>query len=349
MAEQEITTVIENGFIYDFVPNSFGYDSAGDTGQGVPQWYGSAEGSYPDMQDPVVEAIIDEYIEEGAEPEVAEQWAMVAAQKLRKDAEFAAPMATFPAGKHDVDGAIAAVKKKHGMTKTNGKPVYITEREGTSNKFHVFLDTDKGYYNVTGRIGYPGRVWGPLSFGAWNEKLRKKMRKGYKQTKYAEEASLPYAEVGEPVVPNSWGGDSALSSGYGVPQWYGSAEHEQGYNDRDDDSIGMRHRGHHHQSLKDRRDESKGMTGSLHHHLPYSDVSTMSAEGYKNKREQVVTEEAMSDVEYMREVQAAESMGLVLEEPFKTGAWLTTGAFAATAGITVVSAVLLGWLGGRNS
>jgi len=35
---------------------------------------------------------------------------------------------------------------------------------------------------------------------------------------------------------------------------------EQGYNDRDDESIGMRHRGAHKQSMKDRRDESKGMT-----------------------------------------------------------------------------------------
>jgi len=39
-----------------------------------------------------------------------------------------------------------------------------------------------------------------------------------------------------------------------------AAEMKQGYNDRDDESIGMRHRGHHEQSLKDRRDESKGMT-----------------------------------------------------------------------------------------
>ena len=33
---------------------------------------------------------------------------------------------------------------------------------------------------------------------------------------------------------------------------------KEGYNDRLDESLGMRHRGHHEQSLKDRRDESKG-------------------------------------------------------------------------------------------
>ena len=79
----------------------------------------------------------------------------------------------------------------------------------------------------------------------------------------------------EPVIANSYGDSSALSSSNGVPQWYGSAE---GYNDRDDESIGMRHRGHHKQSLKSRRDESKGMTGSMNRHHPYSDVGTMMAE-----------------------------------------------------------------------
>jgi len=52
----------------------------------------------------------------------------------------------------------------------------------------------------------------------------------------------------------------------------------QGYDDRDDESIGGRHRGKHKQSLKDRRDESKGMTNRWNRHHPYSDVSTMSAE-----------------------------------------------------------------------
>jgi hypothetical protein len=56
------------------------------------------------------------------------------------------------------------------------------------------------------------------------------------------------------------------------------AEHSQGYDDRDDESIGMRHRGRHKQSLKDRRDESKGMTDYYHPHHPYADVSTMEAE-----------------------------------------------------------------------
>ena len=75
-------------------------------------------------------------------------------------------------------------------------------------------------------------------------------------------------------LDNGMGEGTAAGSGNGVPQWFGSAEHEQGYNDRDDESLGMRHRGHHSQSMKDRRDESKGMEKAMGNRV-YSDVGTM--------------------------------------------------------------------------
>ena len=75
-------------------------------------------------------------------------------------------------------------------------------------------------------------------------------------------------------LDNGMGEGTAAGSGNGVPQWFGSAEHEQGYNDRDDESLGMRHRGPHSQSMKDRRDESKGMEKAMGNRV-YSDVGTM--------------------------------------------------------------------------
>ena len=66
--------------------------------------------------------------------------------------------------------------------------------------------------------------------------------------------------------------------GHGVTQNFGA----QGYDDRDDESLGMRHRGPHKQSLKDRRDESKGMEKSMGRR-PYSDVATMDAQGYDDR------------------------------------------------------------------
>ncbi len=95
------------------------------------------------------------------------------------------------------------------------------------------------------------------------------------------DAEMEYAELGDelyPIIPNSEGGNTALDSGRGVPQWYGSAE--QGYNDKMDESLGMRHRGRHSQSMKDRRDEAASMD-KMHSMMgrKYDDVSTMDAQG----------------------------------------------------------------------
>ena len=77
--------------------------------------------------------------------------------------------------------------------------------------------------------------------------------------------------------------------GHGVAQDFG-AEKKQGYNDRDDESIGMRHRGMHSQSMKDRRDESKGMEKSMRNR-PYSDVGTMDMnahQGYNDRDDESI-------------------------------------------------------------
>ena len=80
---------------------------------------------------------------------------------------------------------------------------------------------------------------------------------------------------GVPIVPNTRGEDSAIG-GRGVPQWYGA---EQGYNDKMDESLGMRHRGPHSQSMKSRRDEAAAMDKRhTRMHRKYDDVMTMDAE-----------------------------------------------------------------------
>jgi hypothetical protein len=103
--------------------------------------------------------------------------------------------------------------------------------------------------------------------------------KAWAQKRYsAEELGVG---VGMPAVddgfyPNSYGEDSS-TFGQGVPQWYGSAE--QGYDDKMDESLGMRHRGPHSQSMKDRRDEAAAMDKD--HSMmgrKYDDVMTMDAE-----------------------------------------------------------------------
>ncbi len=61
----------------------------------------------------------------------------------------------------------------------------------------------------------------------------------------------------------------------------------QGYNDKMDESMGMRHRGSHSQSMKDRRDEASAMDKD--HSMmgrKYDDVMTMDAQGYNDKMDE---------------------------------------------------------------
>ncbi len=60
----------------------------------------------------------------------------------------------------------------------------------------------------------------------------------------------------------------------------------QGYNDKQDESLGMRHRGRHSQSHKDRRDEASAMDKKGRRGRKYDDVATMDAEGYDDKMDE---------------------------------------------------------------
>tara|TARA_R110002020_G_scaffold53843_1_gene150193 strand:- start:877 stop:1947 length:1071 start_codon:yes stop_codon:yes gene_type:complete len=60
----------------------------------------------------------------------------------------------------------------------------------------------------------------------------------------------------------------------------------QGYDDKQDESIGMRHRGKHSQSRKDRRDEASAMDKKGRRGRKYDDVATMDAQGYDDKMDE---------------------------------------------------------------
>ena len=181
----------EEGFTYmheDFIPNTYGEDSALSSGRGVPQWYGSAETL------------------------MAEGW------------EHFEAMEVFPPS---YDGDLAnsmnrITQQYRGATiKSGTRPIYLTKRQGSMNRFHFFIETSVGNFNVYGRIGYPNpQVYGPMTSGIYADKMRTKMRKGYKKS--AETFENPMIDEG--YYPNTYGESSAVISGNGVPQWYGSAE-----------------------------------------------------------------------------------------------------------------------------
>lgn len=57
----------------------------------------------------------------------------------------------------------------------------------------------------------------------------------------------------------------------------------QGYNDRLDESLGMKHRGPHKQGMKARRDESKGMAKKMTGHA-YSGNHSMKEDKHYPKK-----------------------------------------------------------------
>jgi predicted DNA-binding WGR domain protein len=98
------------------------------------------------------------------------------------------------------------------------KPIerkYLTMREGTHNKFHYFVvfPTKDGQYaaaNAYGRIGYEPKAIvfakSPSEDGAisaMNDKLQKKLKKGYQQSKMSSEEDL--TPVGTPINYSSTG------------------------------------------------------------------------------------------------------------------------------------------------
>jgi hypothetical protein len=70
-----------------------------------------------------------------------------------------------------------------------------------------------------------------------------------------------------------------LMKGEGMPR----KKKKQGYDDRLDESLGMRHRGRKKQSMKARRDESKGVEKAFTGHA-YGKVSTMDKGRKRSKK-----------------------------------------------------------------
>ena len=150
-------------------------------------------------------------------------------------------MSVYDAGEDDILNTLDKLKREYpSMNYVKGSMEYLTYQSGSSNKFHIFMlaqDKSGNYFAFNGaaRIGYNPqihRIAGPTSqeqaAGAMRRKMRQKERKGYvnrtRDFKSIMSAEYVVTESGLPVIPDSYGTNSALDSGQGVPVWYGSAE-----------------------------------------------------------------------------------------------------------------------------
>ena len=208
------------------VANTMGEDSSL-SGNGVPEWYGSAETEMSQLMTSnavgQAGADYDHEIHYRADEMSAEDEAVLAhyanwsedstmlsgngVPTYYGSAEtFEAPMARYNPGKDDVDRVLASLRSRYSGLRVKGTPVYMTMRSGSSNKYHVFVRTNKGNFNGYGRIGYAPTIHGPMSDSEFDRKLRAKQRpsKGYEETKYAEADYSPLAEAPSPHEPYSF-------------------------------------------------------------------------------------------------------------------------------------------------
>ena len=86
-----------------------------------------------------------------------------------------------PKNAQDVANVKKALKQRYKGIKIN-RIEYITNRRGSSNKYHVFAFTDRGVFNGYGRIGKTMTIYGPMSKTQGQKKMDTKMRRGgYKE------------------------------------------------------------------------------------------------------------------------------------------------------------------------
>ncbi len=135
--------------------------------------------------------------------------------------------------------------------------------------------------------------------------------------------------------------DSVIASpplGRGATQDFG-AEYEghQGYDDKMDESMGMRHRGKHSQSMKDRRDEASAMD-KRHSKMgrKYDDVMTMDAEYDSPYGPRQSTDFGMVGMGNDFAQNAAETFSAEGGSEFMTGARYGAGAVIGITGATLI-------------
>ncbi len=86
-----------------------------------------------------------------------------------------------PKNAQDVKKVKDALKQRYKGIKIN-RIEYITNRRGSSNKYHVFAFTNRGVFNGYGRIGKTMTLFGPMTETQGQKKMDTKMRRGgYKE------------------------------------------------------------------------------------------------------------------------------------------------------------------------
>ena len=150
--------------------------------------------------------------------------------------EFAAVSTARPDLKREKQNVVNAVKGAYdnsfSWSACRWGPYFVRYQAEGSNKFYsVWVwERSPGVYTAMGAYGGLGQNPRLFNVGQTRDlqqavnmaqkKLTAKQKKGYHTYSAEEMARLGDSDF--PVVPNTGGGNTALGSGHGVPQWYGA-------------------------------------------------------------------------------------------------------------------------------
>ena len=264
------------------IPDSYGTNSALDSGQGVPVWYGSAEGGSGKARNArQLVAMIEEQedgkivvdsisnfvanmtvnaqampIENGNELDINfygdNSMASMIADKVADGYEISTAVVAYESEHHKGQGYDDEMDESLGMRHRGSHKQSMKDRRDEASamdkihtkmgrKYDDVMAMDSEHHKGQGyddemdeSLGMRHRGKHEQSFkdrrdeAAAMDKKHTRMGRKYDDV-MAMDADYVVEESGLPVIPDSYGTNSALDSGQGVPVWYGSAENMDDY------------------------------------------------------------------------------------------------------------------------
>tara|TARA_B100000900_G_scaffold383606_1_gene371680 strand:- start:668 stop:2176 length:1509 start_codon:yes stop_codon:yes gene_type:complete len=258
------------------IPDSYGTNSALDSGQGVPVWYGSAEGDdKANSARKLVEMVgngkievntIDNFVQNFTRDTDFHELSEDELDIIFRDGSMATMIADKTSDGYEISTVVVAYDSEHhkgqgyndemdeslGMRHRGSHSQSFKDRRDEASamdkrhskmgrKYDDVMAMDSEHHKGQGYNDEMDESLGMRHRGSHSQSFKDRrdeasaMDKKYgMMRKYDDVAAMDaedyvVLESGLPVIPDSYGTNSALDSGQGVPVWYGSAEGDYDY------------------------------------------------------------------------------------------------------------------------
>lgn len=258
------------------IPDSYGTNSALDSGQGVPVWYGSAEGDdKANSARKLVEIIgsgkievntIDNFVQNFTRDTDFHELSEDELDIIFRDGSMATMIADKTSDGYEISTVVVAYDSEHhkgqgyndemdeslGMRHRGSHKQSMKDRRDEASamdkrhskmgrKYDDVMSMDSEHHKGQGYNDEMDESLGMRHRGSHSQSFKDRrdeasamdkkygMMRKYDDVMAMDAEDYVVLESGLPVIPDSYGTNSALDSGQGVPVWYGSAEGDYDY------------------------------------------------------------------------------------------------------------------------